>query len=415
MYWGDYMIGLAFFVYKRPDLTKQVIESIKRNKFEKIYIFQDGLKNEKDREAWEEVSLLVKAIDFADTEIHISQNNKGLSKSIIEGMSYVFQFHNTAIALEDDVVLADGYKHIMEKMFQTYSDNKKVMGISGGSCGGILLENYSFDIYFCYRMMSIAFGTWKDRWQGFKCDPMLLKSIKKDARKNEILSKAGTDLEKMFLASIKGEIDTWATYWSLYQIDQLGVHAIPVQEYAIDIGRKGEGTNTTVETVRYETELNGEIKDDYNFPTEVIVQDSVSESIMDLLNVSKDKFIKYFDILCIWMELYRNERSTLEYFKDYNIKEIYIYGAGKLANFLWEDVRGEIDVVSYIVENKYIETYNEREVVGIKQAKNLKEVPIVVTPSYDISLIRFLFRKLGIKNKVILIDEIVEYVRKKQK
>ena len=40
------MIGLALFVYKRPKETKQVIDSIERNHFEKIYVFQDGLKDE---------------------------------------------------------------------------------------------------------------------------------------------------------------------------------------------------------------------------------------------------------------------------------------------------------------------------------------------------------------------------------
>ena len=61
------MIGLALFVYIRPEHAKRVIESIKRNHFEKIYVFQDGLKNEMDREGWEKVSELIKGIDFAET------------------------------------------------------------------------------------------------------------------------------------------------------------------------------------------------------------------------------------------------------------------------------------------------------------------------------------------------------------
>ena len=48
--------GLAFFVYKRPEHTQAVINSIVQNTFKHIYIFQDGLRDEKDRNAWEEVS-----------------------------------------------------------------------------------------------------------------------------------------------------------------------------------------------------------------------------------------------------------------------------------------------------------------------------------------------------------------------
>lgn len=155
------MIGLALFVYKRPKETKQVIDSIERNHFEKIYVFQDGLKDEADRENWESVSELVKKISFAETEIHISKKNKGLANSIIDGMNYVFERHEMAIALEDDIVLSYAYKDLAETLFEKYGENKKVMAICGGGVGTVIPEGYEYDIYFNYRMSSVAFGTWR--------------------------------------------------------------------------------------------------------------------------------------------------------------------------------------------------------------------------------------------------------------
>lgn len=141
------MTGLAFFVYKRPEYTQKVIEGINRNGFEKVYIFQDGLKNEEDRPLWEKVSELIRGIDFTETEIHISDFNRGLAESIIYGMNYVFERHNTAIALEDDILLADGFKTLMETMFDKYAPNKKVMSICGGGYGVIIPETYPYDVY----------------------------------------------------------------------------------------------------------------------------------------------------------------------------------------------------------------------------------------------------------------------------
>jgi len=63
------MIGLALFVYIRPEHTRKVMESIKRNGFDKIYIFQDGLRKEEDRENWEKVSALVKSMDLIEADI----------------------------------------------------------------------------------------------------------------------------------------------------------------------------------------------------------------------------------------------------------------------------------------------------------------------------------------------------------
>lgn len=40
----------------------------------------------------------------------------------------------------------------------------------------------------------------------------------------------------------------------------------------------------------------------------------------------------------------------------------------------------------------------------------MRNIPIVVTPSYDLTLIRHFFRKCDIKNEIILIDDIVNYV-----
>ena len=118
------MIGLALFVYIRPEHTRKVMESIKRNGFDKIYIFQDGLRKEEDRENWEKVSALVKSMDLIEAEIHISKKNKGLANSIMEGMDYVFQRHEMAVALEDDVVLADGYKGLMETQGKSWKPRR---------------------------------------------------------------------------------------------------------------------------------------------------------------------------------------------------------------------------------------------------------------------------------------------------
>ena len=94
--------GLALFVYKRPEHTRKVIESIRKNNFHKIYVFQDGLRDEKDRKKWEEVSKLIKSITFAETEIHISEHfphtksafHAIVYKMIINGLSILINSRN---------------------------------------------------------------------------------------------------------------------------------------------------------------------------------------------------------------------------------------------------------------------------------------------------------------------------------
>lgn len=406
------MIGLAFFVYKRPKHTKEVIESIKRNHFEKIYIFQDGLKEEKDKQSWEDVTELIKGIDFTETEIHISKKNKGLANSIIEGMNYVFERHETAIALEDDIVLAEGYKSLAETLFEKYRNNKKVMSICGGGYGAIIPQTYMYDIYFSYRMSSLAFGTWKDRWLGFERDPRTLMEIYQDSSKIEMLQWSGNDIEKMVFLSMRGEIDTWATYWQIYMINQKGYHVIPAKGYATDVGRGGDGTNTTNCTYRYDVMLDGRQKESYYLPKDVFVDGEIKRDTKDLMNIAENKFQCYFDILCMWMQLYQQNLSTLNFFKDKKIYRIYIYGCGKIAGFLHYDISPDVKIAGYVVENKTEQKYCGIKIFDMKDNEGMESIPIVVTPSYDIAFIRHFFTKNNIKNEIILIEDILEYVFK---
>lgn len=409
------MIGLALFVYKRPELTKRVIESLKANSFEKIYVFQDGLKNDTDKEQWKEVSKLIRKIDFAKTEIHIANKNKGLANSIIDGLNYVFERHETAIALEDDVILSSGFKSFVEALFEKYAENKKVISICGGGFGTVVPEDYTYDIYFSCRMSSVAFGTWKDRWTGFERNPLLIKEIYSDVQKKKIYDYAGNDIERMLFDSLRNKNDTWATYWGLYQINQYGYHIIPVKGYAIDIGRRGGGTNTKTCITRYDIELDGEKKEIYNLPNDIIFNSLIMEDTKDLMDVADNKFQNYFDILCDWMRLYQKNLSVVSYFIENEIDRIYIYGMGNLAEFLYHDIFEKIEIAGYVVENRRMKEYKGKKVFDMKNFIGMEDIPIVITPSYDITFIRHFFRKCKIKNRVILIDYIIEYVLNKEK
>ena len=153
-------IGLAFFVYRRPEHTQKVLETINRNHFKKIYIFQDGLKDEKHWNDWNKVSEIVKNINFAEVELHISECNKGLSNSIVDGINYVIGRHDAVIALEDDMVLGDGYLDFMNACFEKYRENPQVMCVCGASVGDFVTDGSQspYDVFFSYRMSSRVFS-----------------------------------------------------------------------------------------------------------------------------------------------------------------------------------------------------------------------------------------------------------------
>nr|WP_300841146.1 hypothetical protein [uncultured Acetatifactor sp.] len=403
------MIGLAFFVYKRPECTGRVIESIKKNNFEKIYIFQDGLKNEKDREQWEEVSAMVKAIDFTDTEIHISDRNKGLADSIVEGMDYVFERHETAIALEDDALLSQDYKDFMTACFTRYKNDKKIMGVSGGNHVEVA-EDYPYDVCFLYRMSSLGFGTWRDRWAGFERNPKTLTGILKDREKSKVLELAG-DLKHYVTESIQNKIDTWATYWALYQIDSQRYHIAPKRNLATDIGRDGSGTNSTVATHRYEVPLSTK-SGVWKFPKDIYLDERITQDVKHLFSSgdAENRYRNYYDVLNKWLSTKMRGGSLEPYFDDRNIHEVYIYGTADIAGHLYEDIHEKIVIKGFIVEAKTMKTFKGMEVYDMSDDVDLENIPIVITPSHSSDVIQYIFKKNKIENPIISINDIVDYV-----
>ena len=259
--------GLAFFVYKRPRHTARVIDTIAKNDFKHIYIFQDGLRNMSDRGEWEDVGCLVEEFrkkTEAHVEIHISEINKGLADSIISGIEYVLHRHRTVIALEDDVILSKDYSRYADICFEKYDEVFRVMSICGaGATDSVLgdeeyMKTYPFDVYFTHTGTSVAFGTWRDRWVYYKRGTEYAASILGDPSKCNMIKKNGgawlIDLLRICMKSPQ-KIDTWATFWAVTEVLAGGVSVIPVKALARDTGRDGSGTNTRVRTTSFDTQL----------------------------------------------------------------------------------------------------------------------------------------------------------------
>ena len=77
-------VATIVFVYNRSNHTKKVLNGLKYNYKlpEKLFIFQDGLKDKDNKEEWIKVNRLIHEIDWCNNEVIVSDYNKGLSDSI---------------------------------------------------------------------------------------------------------------------------------------------------------------------------------------------------------------------------------------------------------------------------------------------------------------------------------------------
>ena len=97
---------IALFVYNRPDHTRQTVEALQKNELAQwsdLFVFADGPKNKAASPAVEEVRKFVRSIGgFRTLTIIEREQNLGLSKSIIDGVTQLCKDAGRVIVLEDE-------------------------------------------------------------------------------------------------------------------------------------------------------------------------------------------------------------------------------------------------------------------------------------------------------------------------
>jgi len=296
--------GIALFVYNRSEHTHEVLKGLQRNNIPKLYIFSDGIKDEKDRDSIEKVRNLIDSIDWCETEIIKSKENEGLANSIVYGVNYVLERHTRIIVLEDDCIPSDDFVAFMEKCFDKYENNKKVMSVTGYSFPIDISNNYPYDIYFSYRSSSWGWGTWRRAWEYFDRNESILEEIKKSSNLRKKINRAGEDLIPMLKNQLNGKLDSWAVFWSINIIKNNGVCINPVRSKIKNVGHDGTGIHCGSNN-RYEVKI---IKGDINLlnlPNEIIINDEIINEYKIFFHRSlKNKVKRAISIILKLMGLY---------------------------------------------------------------------------------------------------------------
>ncbi|GAL71319.1 glycosyltransferase [Jejuia pallidilutea] len=126
---------IALFTYKKLAPLKATVEALKSNNLaekSELIVFSDGPKKESDTPQIEAVRAYIKTITgFKKITCIFSKNNKGLAKSILEGVTQILKQNETVIVLEDDLKTSINFLDFMNESLDFYKDNDKIISISG--------------------------------------------------------------------------------------------------------------------------------------------------------------------------------------------------------------------------------------------------------------------------------------------
>lgn len=242
---------IVFFAYNRPDHTRVVLESLKRNKLadeSSLWIYVDGPKPGASKEtlaAITEVKKVVREKKWCkEVVIMEAEVNKGLVKSTTEGVTKMVNEFGKVIAMEDDGLVSPGFLTYMNDALDFYENNPRVMHISAYARPEFAPAEVKEPTYFFYHTTTWGWGTWKRAWDKFTPDAMAVREAVKKKGNIKKLNMDGTfEFYWGLYAVAKSNMNSWNTIWHSVVFLNNGLCLYPRRSLVSNIGHDGSGTN----------------------------------------------------------------------------------------------------------------------------------------------------------------------------
>ena len=236
---------ILLFVYNRPEHTRRCIESLLKNSLaseSNLFIYADGAKDRTQQEAVNEVRNYIRTIQGFKQIILMERNeNWGLARNIIDGVTTQVNRYGKVIVLEDDLVVAPYFLQFMNEALEVYKDEPKVGHIQ--ACD-FTQDTTLPDTFLIKWTGSWGWATWDRAWKHFNPNGNELLQELEERKLTRIFDFNGKyGFTRMLRRQIEGKNNSWAIRWNaslfLKDILSLNVGRSLVQNEGFD----GSGTN----------------------------------------------------------------------------------------------------------------------------------------------------------------------------
>lgn len=242
---------IVLFVYNRPAHTLKTLEALSQNELaqeSELFIYADAPKNDTTKQAIEkakEVRTIIRQQKWC-AKVHIIEQltNKGLAKSISEGVTQLVQKFGKVIVLEDDIVPNKGFLRFMNQALDLYQHEKQVFGISGGAFP--MNKEVDLTTFFLPVMSSWGWATWQRAWQNIVFDAaFLIEQLDKKGITQEQYNFGKLPYFEMLEAQAAGKIDSWAVCFYAAVVLNDACFLFPKHSLIQNIGFDNSGVHST--------------------------------------------------------------------------------------------------------------------------------------------------------------------------
>ncbi len=234
------VIPVALFAYARPDHLRRTLSCLRDNKVPLIYAFSDAPRTIDQMPLVEQVRGILRGIDWCDVVLIERDENFGLGRSILAGVTAVLNKHDACLVFEDDLIAVPGFYNYLCTALRHYRDDARVTSVGAWTHPLITPDEVGDQPYFDGRAECWGWGTWARAWQGMNDQTAREKMLVAEEHGIE-RNRYGSDLPEM--AETELERNIWAVRWIYHNLARGGLCFRPPWSLVEHIGFDAKATN----------------------------------------------------------------------------------------------------------------------------------------------------------------------------
>ncbi len=240
---------VLFLIFNRPQVTDRVFQAIRRARPPRLYIAADGpRKNRPDDAALcARTRGTVETIDWpCRVETLFRQENMGCRDAITSAIDWFFANEEEGIILEDDCLPSPDFFKFCDRLLEYYRHDPRVRHVSGDNFQRGRKRGHAS--YYFSRISHVwGWATWRRAWADYdkalsryelgEINYMLAQVFGTESAITRGWGKIAENLKN-------GKIDTWDYQWSLTNLMNNALCAMPNANLVSNIGFGNDSTHT---------------------------------------------------------------------------------------------------------------------------------------------------------------------------
>lgn len=232
-------IDVALVLYRRPEHTARVLDSLVDNGVEHVRAFLDHADSPADVERQAELRRLLDAQKHMTIDLYQHERRQGLAHAVRFAVDSVLSDADAVVVVEDDCVLRDGAFEFFTEGLRHLRSDRRVQSL----CGYVLPCSFVGDeneILLLRRFLPWGWATWRDRWARFRASigTTAMPSADEEGPAEDLMA-----LARAAAAAGPGRADVWSVPWVLAHYREGTFVACPRSTLIDNIGFDGSGVH----------------------------------------------------------------------------------------------------------------------------------------------------------------------------